>query len=105
WPVNYAAIFKAACPREYSYAYDDTSSTFTCGNPNPNYRITFCPNGGGGGGGGGGQSSGWVQLINQTSTKCVDDTEWSTADGAPVQQYGCGNHQDNQAWELVPTDS
>ena len=29
WPVNYPAIFKAACPMEYSYAYDDTSSTFT----------------------------------------------------------------------------
>lgn len=101
WPVNYAAIFKAACPREYSYAYDDNSSTFTCGG-NPNYHITFCPNGGGGGGG---QTSGWVELVNQTSTKCVDDTDWRTDEGAPVQQYGCGDHQDNQQWMLVPTDS
>ncbi|MDB4969346.1 MAG: pathosis-related protein 5-like [Myxococcales bacterium] len=99
WPVNYAAIFKRACPNEYSYAYDDTSSTFTCGSPNPNYRITFCPNGGGN------QTSGWVQLINQTSTKCVDDTEWRTGEGTPVQQYGCGDHQANQQWQLVPTDS
>jgi hypothetical protein len=104
WPVNYSAIFKAACPDEYSYAYDDTSSTFTC-SPNSNYTITFCPNGGGGGGGGGGVPSGWYELVNQTSTKCLDDTEWSTADGTPVQQYGCGSNQDNQQWQFVPTDS
>jgi hypothetical protein len=101
WPVNYAAIFKRACPSEYSYAYDDTSSTFTCGNPNPSYHITFCPSGGGGGG----PSSGWVELMNQISTKCVDDTDWSTNEGTQVQQYGCGDHQDNQQWMLVATDS
>ncbi|XP_044020754.1 pathogenesis-related protein 5-like [Aphidius gifuensis] len=44
WPVNYPAIFKSACPDAYSYAYDDTTSTFTCkGNPNTNYEIVFCP--------------------------------------------------------------
>lgn len=30
WPVNYPAFFKARCPDAYSYAYDDTTSTFTC---------------------------------------------------------------------------
>lgn len=39
WPVNYAAIFKQACPKAYSYAYDDAASTFTC--RNCGYRITF----------------------------------------------------------------
>lgn len=102
WPVNYAAIFKRACPNEYSYAYDDTSSTFTCGGA-PGYHITFCPNGGGGGGGGN-PGAGWVELVNRTSTKCVDDTDWGTAEGTPVQQYGCGDHQANQQWQLVPTD-
>ncbi|BES96962.1 Thaumatin family [Nesidiocoris tenuis] len=44
WPVNYAAVFKQACPDAYSYAYDDTTSTFTCrGDPAANYKITFCP--------------------------------------------------------------
>src|SRR5439155_5275494 len=105
WPVNYAAIFKRACPSEYSYAYDDTSSTFTCGSPNPNFRITFCANGSSGGGGGGGLPGGWVEIINQTSTKCLDDTGWGTASGTPVQQYGCGNNQANQQWQLVASDS
>ncbi|XP_044020753.1 pathogenesis-related protein 5-like [Aphidius gifuensis] len=44
WPVNYPAIFKSACPDAYSYAYDDTTSTFTCrGSPDTSYDIVFCP--------------------------------------------------------------
>ncbi|MFS8016602.1 putative Thaumatin family [Helianthus anomalus] len=30
-----------ACPRSYSYAYDDATSTFTC--TAADYIITFCP--------------------------------------------------------------
>lgn len=41
-PSSYAAMFKNACPRAYSYAYDDTSSTFTCSSAD-SYTITFCP--------------------------------------------------------------
>ncbi|XP_010497292.1 PREDICTED: thaumatin-like protein 1 [Camelina sativa] len=41
-PSSYSAVFKTACPRAYSYAYDDQSSTFTCAD-SPNYVITFCP--------------------------------------------------------------
>ncbi|VVA91861.1 unnamed protein product [Arabis nemorensis] len=40
-PTNYSRIFKGACPKAYSYAYDDASSTFTCANAN--YAIVFCP--------------------------------------------------------------
>lgn len=40
WPVNYAQIFKSACPTAYSYAYDDLTSTFFC--RNTGYDITFC---------------------------------------------------------------
>lgn len=40
WPVNYAAIFKQACPSAYSYAYDDSTSTFFCSNTG--YEIIFC---------------------------------------------------------------
>lgn len=41
-PSSYSQIFKSACPRAYSYAYDDKTSTFTCAK-SPNYVITFCP--------------------------------------------------------------
>lgn len=40
-PSSYSQFFKNACPRAYSYAYDDATSTFTC--YNANYLITFCP--------------------------------------------------------------
>lgn len=40
-PTSYSMIFKEACPRAYSYAYDDQSSTYTC--LGGSYRITFCP--------------------------------------------------------------
>ncbi|KAL5173135.1 Thaumatin-like protein 1 [Glycine soja] len=38
---SYSQLFKSACPRAYSYAYDDATSTFTCASAD--YRITFCP--------------------------------------------------------------
>lgn len=40
-PSHYSQIFKAACPKSYSYAYDDATSTFTC--TGADYTITFCP--------------------------------------------------------------
>ncbi|XP_022981306.1 thaumatin-like protein 1 [Cucurbita maxima] len=40
-PSPYSQAFKNACPRAYSYAYDDLTSTFTC--LNADYIITFCP--------------------------------------------------------------
>ncbi|KAM7514056.1 hypothetical protein LguiA_003639 [Lonicera macranthoides] len=40
-PSSYSEMFKKACPRAYSYAYDDKSSTFTCAGAD--YLITFCP--------------------------------------------------------------
>lgn len=30
WPTNYNQQFKEACPDAYSYAYDDSTSTYTC---------------------------------------------------------------------------
>ncbi|XP_020236055.1 thaumatin-like protein 1b [Cajanus cajan] len=41
-PSAYSQIFKSACPRAYSYAYDDRTSTFTCAS-SADYTITFCP--------------------------------------------------------------
>ncbi|KAM7255808.1 hypothetical protein ACFE04_011549 [Oxalis oulophora] len=40
-PSVYSTIFKTACPRSYSYAYDDATSTFTC--TAADYTLTFCP--------------------------------------------------------------
>ncbi|KAL4352411.1 hypothetical protein GQ457_06G036030 [Hibiscus cannabinus] len=42
-PSMYSEVFKAACPKSYSYAFDDASSTFTC--TGADYTITFCPDG------------------------------------------------------------
>lgn len=39
-PSQYSEMFKAACPRAYSYAYDDGTSTFTCASAD--YVLTFC---------------------------------------------------------------
>ncbi|RWW16261.1 hypothetical protein GW17_00019868 [Ensete ventricosum] len=41
-PSSYSQMFKAACPRSYSYAFDDPTSTFTCAGE-ADYTITFCP--------------------------------------------------------------
>ncbi|KAK1300594.1 hypothetical protein QJS10_CPB13g00109 [Acorus calamus] len=41
-PSEYSRLFKAACPRAYSYAYDDASSTCTC-KAGADYVIEFCP--------------------------------------------------------------
>lgn len=41
-PSYYSTIFKKACPRAYSYAFDDGTSTFTC--KAYEYDIVFCPN-------------------------------------------------------------
>ncbi|PKA45881.1 Thaumatin-like protein 1 [Apostasia shenzhenica] len=41
-PSSYSQFFKNACPRAYSYAYDDATSTFTC-SAGGDYVITFCP--------------------------------------------------------------
>ncbi|KAJ1295874.1 hypothetical protein BS78_01G256400 [Paspalum vaginatum] len=42
-PSAYSEFFKAACPRAYSYAYDDATSTFTCAAGTTDYTVTFCP--------------------------------------------------------------
>lgn len=40
-PSSYSKLFKQACPRAYSYAFDDPTSTFTC--TGADYAIVFCP--------------------------------------------------------------
>ncbi|THU73455.1 hypothetical protein C4D60_Mb04t23030 [Musa balbisiana] len=41
-PSAYSQMFKEACPKSYSYAFDDPTSTFTCAG-GADYTITFCP--------------------------------------------------------------
>ncbi|CAN6244222.1 unnamed protein product [Urochloa humidicola] len=43
-PSAYSQFFKNACPRAYSYAFDDATSTFTCAGGDTTYTVTFCPN-------------------------------------------------------------
>lgn len=40
-PTSYSRIFKLACPKAYSYAFDDPTSIVTCSMAN--YLVTFCP--------------------------------------------------------------
>ncbi|XP_048128602.1 thaumatin-like protein 1 [Rhodamnia argentea] len=40
-PSVYSEFLKRECPRAYSYAYDDGTSTFTCASAD--YVVTFCP--------------------------------------------------------------
>lgn len=41
-PSYYSTLFKQACPKAYSYAFDDATSTFIC--KAFEYDIVFCPN-------------------------------------------------------------
>jgi Thaumatin family/Ricin-type beta-trefoil lectin domain len=109
WPASarsYVDNIHNACPRQYSYAYDDIVGLHTCPT-GANYTITFCPSGGGGGGGGGGGISPttWYNVVNQGNGYCVDDNAWSQSNGAAVIQWPCGNGQYNQQWQFQPTDS
>ncbi|AEV83003.1 Nigrin b [Actinoplanes sp. SE50] len=46
--------------------------------------------------------SGWVQLINRNSGRCLDVASGSIADGADIIQYTCGTGG-NQRWQWLPT--
>ncbi|EEE66264.1 hypothetical protein OsJ_22450 [Oryza sativa Japonica Group] len=41
-PTAYSRLFKTACPKAYSYAYDDPTSILTC-SAGASYIVTFCP--------------------------------------------------------------
>ncbi|CAN6206852.1 unnamed protein product [Urochloa humidicola] len=41
-PTAYSRLFKSACPKAYSYAYDDPTSILTC-SAGASYVFTFCP--------------------------------------------------------------
>ncbi|KAI9485647.1 MAG: thaumatin [Benjaminiella poitrasii] len=41
-PSKYSKPVKAACPDVYSYAFDDSTSTYAC-STNTGFTVTFCP--------------------------------------------------------------
>lgn len=47
-------------------------------------------------------TSTWNNLVNQSTTLCVDAAGWGTANGTVVQQWSCGSQQYNQEWQLQP---
>ncbi|KAF5745370.1 pathogenesis-related protein 5-like isoform X2 [Tripterygium wilfordii] len=72
-PSVYSEMFKAACPRSYSYAYDDATSTFTCSGAD--YTVTFCPS----------------SPSQKSSSSATPATETSTSQGSGVEsQPGYG---------------
>ncbi|KAI4342118.1 hypothetical protein MLD38_026775 [Melastoma candidum] len=78
-PSLYSKMFKAACPRSYSYAYDDKTSTFTCSGAD--YTVTFCrssPT----------QKTTSPTLVTSTATTTTttttDDTSQGSAGSIPV---------------------
>lgn len=54
---------------------------------------------------GGIDSSAWYTVVNQNSSACVDATNFGTTNGTAVQQWACGNQQQNQEWQFQPTDT
>jgi hypothetical protein len=43
-------------------------------------------------------------IMNEDSSKCIDDTNWSTADFNPLQQWACTGGT-NQSWRFYPIGS
>ncbi|KAJ7944159.1 Thaumatin [Quillaja saponaria] len=73
-PSMYSQVFKSACPKSYSYAYDDATSTFTC--TGADYSITFCPS-------------------SSPSSKSSSDSSPKTTDGSGSES-GSGSGPDSQ---------
>jgi aryl-phospho-beta-D-glucosidase BglC (GH1 family) len=56
--------------------------------------------GGGVNGGGGIDTGAWYNVENVDSGKCVDATNWGTANGTPLQQWDCQHQAWNQEWQF-----
>ncbi|WOK98227.1 thaumatin-like protein 1b isoform X1 [Canna indica] len=82
-PTEYSQFFKNACPRAYSYAYDDATSTFTCPTATTSgYAITFCPSTTSlKSTGYGNQMAGGLPLINDTMSSLLVGSTMSSAAG------------------------
>ncbi|XP_051117424.1 thaumatin-like protein 1 isoform X2 [Andrographis paniculata] len=74
-PSAYSQVFKGACPKSYSYAFDDATSTFTC--TAADYVVTFCPS-----------------LPSQKSSEPDDGAPDETGSGGAVPESGSGSGQE-----------
>ncbi|XP_009400349.2 thaumatin-like protein 1 isoform X1 [Musa acuminata AAA Group] len=72
-PTAYSQVFKAACPKSYSYAFDDPTSTFTC-TGGADYTITFCPDS---------VPSSWKSARDSASSSSSTSTSTSTSTSEP----------------------
>ncbi|WCJ35086.1 Pathogenesis-related thaumatin superfamily protein [Euphorbia peplus] len=95
----YSEMFKAACPKSYSYAYDDATSTFTC--MAADYLITFCPSSTS-------QKSASAnpsQAITASNGSSGDSNQPTTGiDNSWLPNFYIGNSSKNQcawAWQLT----
>ncbi|XVF63675.1 hypothetical protein PTKIN_Ptkin09bG0105400 [Pterospermum kingtungense] len=94
-PSVYSQMFKAACPRSYSYAYDDATSTFTC--TGADYTITFCPS-----------STSQKSASNATPTTPSTTGTTGTSTGTTYGSItGSSGTDDNNSWlpDLLTGDS
>ncbi|KAK9023120.1 hypothetical protein V6N11_003350 [Hibiscus sabdariffa] len=83
-PSVYAGMFKAACPKSYSYAYDDATSTFTC--TGADYTITFCP------------SSTSQKSASSTAPPTTTGTTTNTTYGSIIGSSGQVPTYENSPW-------
>ncbi|XP_075509493.1 thaumatin-like protein 1b [Primulina tabacum] len=83
-PTQYSQLFKNACPLAYSYAYDDSTSTFTC--TGADYIVMFCPspNTSQKLSSGGGQN----ESEQPIDSAMVYQGAWDVSGGAPPPTYG-----------------
>uniref|UniRef100_A0A5B7ASP3 Thaumatin-like protein 1b n=1 Tax=Davidia involucrata TaxID=16924 RepID=A0A5B7ASP3_DAVIN len=77
-PSVYSEMFKSACPRSYSYAYDDPTSTFTCAGAD--YTVTFCPS-----------------MPSQKSSRDSSVPMTTTTDGSGSEMMGSGSGSGSEA--------
>jgi glucosylceramidase len=70
--------------------------------------FTWTPgtsSGGGGTGTTGIDSTKWYSIANINSSRCVDASNGSTANGTALQQWACTTGNTGQQWQFQPTDS
>lgn len=77
------------------------SQVLTLNQDNGGWNINYLTFTAAGNGGSGIDTSAWYEVVNQNSGFCVDDTDFGTTDGTPLQQWSCGGAT-NQQWQFVP---
>ncbi len=89
----------ASTPYTYTVRARDAA-----GNQSPASASLTVTTSSSGGGGGGINQGAWYQVINTNSGKCLDDADWSTGNGARLQQWTCASPPAaNQQWQFRAT--